>query len=59
QANVIERTFAEIKEFSRTHKGARELRILIKNNDSQYTFVSDVLVDSAIKEHFSALHWVG
>lgn len=59
QAHAISRTFEEIKAFSRTHKGARELRVLVKNNDEQYTFVSDVLVDSSIKEHFGTLHWVG
>lgn len=59
QLDDISHTFAKIKEFSHTHKGSRELHILLKDKHKQYTFVSKILVDSAIKEHFDTLHWVG
>ena len=47
----------KLKAHSQSLKGKRELRLKIKNDNSGYTFVSQILVHSSIKEAFKELEW--
>ena len=47
----------KLKAHSQSLKGKRELRLKIKNDSFGYTFVSQILVHSSIKEAFKELEW--
>lgn len=51
--------FVKIKESLPEYSGERELRIALQNEQKTYTFVSDLRVDTKIKEKFPDLHWAG
>lgn len=51
--------FKEIKDMATEYAGERELRILVQDSGTNYTFVSNLKVGSRIKERFQHLHWVG
>ena len=57
--NVSPQLFKDIKDASVECAGERELRILINDSGSTYTFISQLKVGSKIKEKFETLHWVG
>lgn len=50
--------FANLAKSAKTHKGNRELRILIEGEQEGYMFVSKFRVDDSIKEDFPEFEWV-
>ena len=50
--------FANLAKSAKTHKGNRELRILIEGEQEGYMFVSKFRVDDSIKKDFPEFEWV-
>ena len=51
--------FAMIKESLPEYSGDRELRVALQSEQKTYTFISDLKVNTKIKEKFPDLHWAG
>ncbi|PAF48117.1 DNA polymerase III subunit alpha [Helicobacter sp. 12S02634-8] len=58
EKNTDSAFFAKLKAEAEKFTGTRELRVVIKDTDYQYMFVSNLRVCSQIKENFGNLEWI-
>ncbi len=55
--NIEVAQLQKISEFAKNNKGERELRVIIKEQDRQYVFVSAFKVNDRIKQEFQDYQW--